>query len=122
LNHNYYFHRKREKMNFSNSRNFFNSFYKNAANNKNSMKYFNCKINSMKSLNFFSNKLNFSRMIILSNILFGTRLTSILNADCLATETNSTEPNTSKKTMNELINELNSKFLNEIVFINKSNI
>lgn len=109
-------------MNFSNSRTFFNSFYKNIANNKNSMKYFNSKLNSMKSLNFFSNKLNFSRMIILSNVLLGTRLTSILNANSLATETNTTEPNSAKKTMNDLINELNSKFLNEIVFANKSNI
>lgn len=109
-------------MNFSYSRNFFYSFHKNIANNKNSMKYFNTKINSMKSLNFFSNKLHFSSMIILSNILLGRRLASIVNANCLPNEIKSDNAELSNNPFSELLSEQNSKILNDMIHVNNSNI
>ncbi len=109
-------------MNFSYSRNFFNSFHKNIANNKNSMKYFNTKINSLKSLNFFSNKLHFSSMIILSNILLGKRLASIVNANCLSTDIKTSESALTNNPFTEMLSELNSKILNDLFQVNNSKI
>jgi len=109
-------------MNFSYSKNLFNSFYKNIANNKNSMKYFNTKINSLKSLNFFSNKLHFSSMIILSNILLSRRLASIVNANCLSTEIKSTDTGLANNPFTEMLSELNSRILNNMMHVNNSKI
>ena len=109
-------------MNFSYSKNFFNSFYKNIANNKNSMKYFNTKINSMKSLNFFSNKMHFSSMIILANIILGKRLASIVNANSLSTEIKSSDSTLANNPSSEMLSELNSKILNDIFQVNNSKI
>ncbi len=105
-------------MNFSYSRNLFNSFYKNIANNKNSMKYFNSKINSMKSLNFFSNKMHFSNMIILSNILLSGKIASIANGKCLSNEIISNETTLAINPIKEKLNDLNTNILNEFIQIN----
>lgn len=109
-------------MNFSYSRNFFYSFSKNIANNKYSMKFFNTKFNSMKSLNFFSNKMHFSSMIILSNILLGKRLASIANSNSLSSDIKTTDSTTSNNPFTDILNELNSKFLNEMIQVNNSKI
>lgn len=75
-------------MNFSYSKNIFNSFYRNMANNKNSMKFLNSNTNSKRSLIFFYNKFHFSNIILLTNILSGKGLsTMMLNKNqCLPAE------------------------------------
>lgn len=109
-------------MNFSYSKNFFKSFSKNIANNKNSMKYFNTKINSVKSLNIFSNKLHYSSMIMLSNLLLSKKLASIVNSNCLSTDIKSNESAITENPFSELLIELNSKVLNNIIHANNSKI
>jgi len=109
-------------MNFSYSRNIFNSFYRNIANNKNSMKFFNSRINSLKSLNFFSNKIHFSNMIILSNILLSRKITSAINSNSLSNEITTSESTLANKSLEEILNELNSKIQIEFVKINNCKI
>jgi len=86
------------------------------------MKYFNSKINTIKSLSYFSNKMHFSSMIILSNVLLSRKLASIENANSLPTEIKSNDSAITNNPFSELLNELNSKILNEMIQFNNSNI
>jgi hypothetical protein len=109
-------------MNFSNSRNVFNSFYRNIAKNKQSMKFFNTNLNSKKSLIYFSNRFHFSTLLTLSTIISGKSFGAIFSSKYVLGELKDKECMETKDSNSSSEFEFSNRSLIDIAVLNNCKI
>ena len=106
-------------MNFSNKKNYFNSFFKNMSKNKYSFNFFNTKINSNKSLINFSNNYNFCTLLNLSRIMTSIKFRSLVRfSDSLSDSETNICKISENSNYDALQLDLKTFFLNEICMLN----
>ena len=96
-----------KKMNFSNSRSTFNSFYKNMSKNKYAFNMFNSAFNSKKSMINFSNNYTYSSLIYLRSKMSLVQIGSLIRfSPMMAISENK---GTEDLDLNNFLQEYNSK-------------